>query len=105
MQLSMTARFLVAFLAGLLSGSGLALLTFWPSPRTGPLALSLVGVGMALLATVILARRRAAGGVGRDAGREGIAARLRLAGLDDVAAVVAALEALRRGYIAQGDGS
>ena len=105
MQLDVTARFLVAFVAGLLFGSALALLAFGSARDMAALAAPLLGGGLVLLGTVILTRRRRGGGGAGEIARGGTAARPRLGRVDDVAAIVAALEALRRGCVAQGDGS
>lgn len=105
MQLSMTARFLVAFVAGLLFGSALALLTFGPGPEMPPLVMPLLGTGSVLLGTVIVARPGKSRAGSAPIARDVATAPPRRARSDDVAAVVAALEALRRGHIAQGGGS
>lgn len=104
MQLDVTARFLVAFIAGLLFGSALALLAFGSARDTAPLAVPLLGGGLVLLGAVLTRRRRGGGSAGAVA-RGGTAARPWLGRGDDLAAIVAALEALRRGCVAQGDGS
>jgi hypothetical protein len=105
MQRNVTARFLLAFCAGLLFGSALALFAFGAARAQAPLAVPLLGGGLVLLGALIMTRRRRYGAGAREIARAGPAARSRLGRVDDVVAIVAALEALRCGCIAQGDGS
>lgn len=95
---------LATFLAGLLFGSGLALIVFLPGAEVRPAAGSLLAIGTVLQAAVMLARRWRVAACRTDADRND-PARPTPGGVDEVVAVVAALEALRRGSIAQGGGS
>lgn len=104
MQPTLEARAFAAFVAGLLSGSGLVLLAFHADPAIGQTGGSLLGIGMALLAMMMLLWRRQAKTAEARANRHRASGGPVLGRLEDVAAVVASLAVLRRGFIAQAGG-